>query len=57
MLRDVNFAFPFRLKGTDKIHTKGLFKFHSNPTSYWTDNGSKLRFSGLIREFHYNESF
>jgi len=29
MLRDVNFAFPFRLKGTDKIHTKGLFKFHS----------------------------
>ena len=24
------FNLPFRLKGTCKIHTKGLFKFHSN---------------------------
>ena len=26
----VHFELPFRLKGTDKIHTKGLSKFHSN---------------------------
>ena len=26
----VHFEVPFRLKGTDKIHTKGLSKFHSN---------------------------
>ena len=25
----VHFELPFRLKGTDKIHTKGLFKFPS----------------------------
>ena len=27
------------------------------PTSYQTENGSKLRFSGLIRKIHQNESF
>ena len=26
----VHFELPFRLKGTDKIHTEGLPKFHSN---------------------------
>ena len=26
----VHFELPFRLKGTDKIHTEGLSKFHSN---------------------------
>ena len=26
----VHFELPFSLKGTDKIHTKGLSKFHSN---------------------------
>ena len=26
----VHFELPFTLKGTDKIHTEGLFKFHSN---------------------------
>ena len=26
----VRVELPFRLKGTDKIHTEGLFKFHSN---------------------------
>ena len=25
----VHFELPFRLKGTDKIHTEGLFKFPS----------------------------
>ena len=26
----VHFELPFRLKGTDKTHTEGLSKFHSN---------------------------
>ena len=26
----VHFKLPFRLKGTEKIHTEGLFKFQSN---------------------------
>jgi len=52
-LRDLNSELPFRLKGTDKIHTEGLTKFHSNIYSIFFAFGafcSKLQYSTLTED-------
>ena len=47
----VHFELPFRLKGTDKIHTKVLFKFHSN--IYYILFGYMLIYRTYLSRFYW----
>ena len=49
----VQFELPFRLKGTDKIHTEGLSKFHSYIYIWFSLDSTYIRYKYQRSKRHY----